>query len=141
MEVVGTGGSDAADRAAEMLDWRCRMLKYQYIGALHDGAIHYGMLKLAVCCLLAVLLSANLAMTQTDSSKPVRARDLGVPFDGTTGAFNAITDVPGVEVGATTLIRGDGPLKVGEGPVRTGVTAVLPRAASPVANLTMKSLF
>jgi L-aminopeptidase/D-esterase-like protein len=103
------------------------MLKYQYIGALHDGAIHYGMLKLAVCCLLAVLLSANLAMTQTDSSKPVRARDLGVPFDGTTGAFNAITDVPGVEVGATTLIRGDGPLKVGEGPVRTGVTAVLPR--------------
>ena len=59
-------------------------------------------------------------------SKP-RARDLGVPFDGTPGAFNAITDVKGVEVGHTTLISGSGKLKVGEGPVRTGVTAVLPR--------------
>jgi D-aminopeptidase len=59
-------------------------------------------------------------------SKP-RARDLGVPFDGTPGALNAITDVKGVEVGHTTLISGDGPLKVGIGPVRTGVTAILPR--------------
>jgi D-aminopeptidase len=60
---------------------------------------------------------------------PVRARDLGVPFEGTPGANNAITDVPGVEVGFTTLISGDGnaPLVVGQGPVRTGVTAVLPR--------------
>jgi L-aminopeptidase/D-esterase-like protein len=58
---------------------------------------------------------------------PPRARDLGVPFDGMPGPLNAITDVPGVQVGATTLIRGDGPLKVGEGPVRTGVTVVLPR--------------
>jgi L-aminopeptidase/D-esterase-like protein len=57
----------------------------------------------------------------------VRARDLGVPFDGAPGALNAITDVPGVEVGATTLIRGEGALKVGEGPVRTGVTVILPR--------------
>jgi len=56
-----------------------------------------------------------------------RARDLGVPFDGTPGPGNAITDVPGVEVGHTTLISGGGPLKVGVGPVRTGVTAVLPR--------------
>src|SRR6266568_6984107 len=60
-------------------------------------------------------------------AKTVRARDLGIPFDGTPGQFNAITDVPGVEVGYTTLIHGDGPLKVGEGPVRTGVTAILPR--------------
>src|SRR5258705_12375603 len=62
--------------------------------------------------------------------KPVakpRARDLGVPFDGTPGPFNAITDVKGVEVGHTTLISGSGALKVGVGPVRTGVTAVLPR--------------
>jgi len=85
------------------------------------------MFKLTLCCAVAVLLSANTAMSQPDSTKPVRARDLGVPFDGTPGAFNAITDVPGVEVGATTLIRGEGPLKVGEGPVRTGVTAILPR--------------
>jgi L-aminopeptidase/D-esterase-like protein len=88
------------------------------------------MFKLTLCCAVAVLLSANIAMTQSDSTKPVRARDLGVPFDGTPGQFNAITDVPGVEVGATTLIHGDGPLKVGEGPVRTGVTVILPRGSN-----------
>ncbi|MBK8706174.1 MAG: P1 family peptidase [Saprospiraceae bacterium] len=56
----------------------------------------------------------------------VRARDLGIPFDGTPGYFNAITDVPGIEVGYTTLISGEGELKVGKGPVRTGVTVILP---------------
>jgi len=56
-----------------------------------------------------------------------RARDYGVPFDGQPGPINAITDVPGVTVGQTTLIRGNGPLVKGEGPVRTGVTAILPR--------------
>jgi D-aminopeptidase len=56
-----------------------------------------------------------------------RARDLGVPFEGTPGPLNAITDVTGVEVGHTTLISGEGALNVGVGPVRTGVTAVLPR--------------
>jgi D-aminopeptidase len=56
-----------------------------------------------------------------------RARDLGVPFEGTPGPWNAITDVAGVEVGYTTLVEGEGPLKVGEGPVRTGVTVILPR--------------
>jgi L-aminopeptidase/D-esterase-like protein len=59
-------------------------------------------------------------------SKP-RARDLGIPFDGTPGAFNSITDVKGVEVGHTTLISGEGNLEVGKGPVRTGVTAIHPR--------------
>ncbi|MFQ5783306.1 MAG: P1 family peptidase [Alphaproteobacteria bacterium] len=71
----------------------------------------------------------------TPSGKP-RARALGVPFDGTPGRNNAITDVAGVEVGYATIIRGDGALVVGEGPVRTGVTAILPRgragAATPV---------
>lgn len=62
-------------------------------------------------------------------SKP-RARDLGVPFDGTPGTYNAITDVKGVEVGHTTLISGEGKLVVGKGPVRTGVTAVRPRGDS-----------
>ena len=57
----------------------------------------------------------------------VRARDLRLPFEGTPGKFNAITDVPGVEVGYTTLISGEGKLEVGKGPVRTGVTAILPR--------------
>jgi L-aminopeptidase/D-esterase-like protein len=56
-----------------------------------------------------------------------RARDLGVPFDGTLGALNAITDVQGVEVGHSTIISGEGKLRVGAGPVRTGVTAVFPR--------------
>ena len=55
-----------------------------------------------------------------------RARDLGIPFEGTTGEFNNITDVEGVEVGYTTLIEGDGELIVGEGPIRTGVTVILP---------------
>jgi D-aminopeptidase len=59
-------------------------------------------------------------------SKP-RARDLGVPFDGATGTYNAITDVKGVEVGHTTLISGEGKLEIGKGPVRTGVTAIHPR--------------
>jgi D-aminopeptidase len=61
-----------------------------------------------------------------------RARDLGIPFDGTPAALNAITDVPGVEVGYTTLISGDGALQVGQGPVRTGVTAILPRGRDGV---------
>ncbi|HZI33998.1 MAG TPA: P1 family peptidase, partial [Candidatus Binatia bacterium] len=59
--------------------------------------------------------------------KAIRARDVGVPFDGTPGPLNAITDVAGVEVGYTTLIRGEGKLVVGDGPVRTGVTAIIPR--------------
>lgn len=61
-----------------------------------------------------------------------RARDLGLRFPGKTGLANAITDIPGVEVGQTTLIRGDGALHVGAGPVRTGVTIVLPRGRSGV---------
>jgi D-aminopeptidase len=65
--------------------------------------------------------------TRVIEGKPVRARDLGIPFEGMPGKFNAITDVPGVEVGYTTLISGEGKLEVGKGPVRTGVTAILPR--------------
>ena len=79
---------------------------------------------LSVFFLLIPLLA--LPVQSAAQGKP-RARDLGVPFDGTPGQYNAITDVKGVEVGHTTLISGSGKLKVGEGPVRTGVTAVLPR--------------
>jgi D-aminopeptidase len=61
---------------------------------------------------------------------PHRARDLKVPFDGTPGQYNAITDVPGVTVGHTTLISGEGKLQRGVGPVRTGVTAIIPRGAA-----------
>jgi D-aminopeptidase len=80
------------------------------------------MLPLVVLAMLSVLADTDL---QTQG-KP-RARELGIPFDGVPGPLNAITDVAGVEVGLTTLISGDGPLKVGSGPVRTGVTAILPR--------------
>ena len=69
----------------------------------------------------------------TPAGKP-RARALGIPFDGRPGPCNAITDVPGVEVGYCTLIRGEaGPLRVGEGPVRTGVTAIVPRGRARAA--------
>ncbi|MFZ0325311.1 MAG: P1 family peptidase [Actinomycetes bacterium] len=61
-----------------------------------------------------------------------RARDLGVPLQGEPGPRNAITDVPGVTVGMVTLIDGEGDLVVGQGPVRTGVTAILPRGADGV---------
>jgi L-aminopeptidase/D-esterase-like protein len=71
-------------------------------------------------------------MTMSGCSAPTalagaRARALGVLFEGTPGRRNAITDVTGVEVGHTTIISGEGRLEVGKGPVRTGVTAVLPR--------------
>jgi len=56
-----------------------------------------------------------------------RGRELGLPFAGLTGPHNAITDVAGVELGQVTLISGEGALKPGNGPVRTGVTAILPR--------------
>ena len=56
-----------------------------------------------------------------------RARDLGIPLDGTPGALNAITDVAGVAVGHETIVRGSGKLEIGKGPVRTGVTAIFPR--------------
>lgn len=60
-----------------------------------------------------------------------RGRDLGLPFPGEPGAWNAITDVPGVEVGFRTRIEGEPPLRPGEGPVRSGVTAILPLGRCP----------
>ena len=74
---------------------------------------------------LLLLPVVVLAMMPATAQKP-RAREAGIPFDGIPGRFNAITDVPGVTVGHTTIISGSGKLKKGEGPVRTGVTAILP---------------
>ncbi len=97
---------------------------------------------MAACCALALCSLAATAQIGTSAgasgsaitapaitpSNPVlRARDLGVPFDGTPGPLNAITDVAGVEVGYKTLVSGEGRLVIGRGPVRTGVTAILPR--------------
>lgn len=79
---------------------------------------------LLVCTIMFAMTNSAVAET------PPRARDLGIPFNGNPGPFNAITDVAGVTVGHVTLISGDGPLVVGKGPVRTGVTAVLPRGKS-----------
>jgi D-aminopeptidase len=92
-----------------------------------------------ICTLLGLLLLLGLELwgrepikspppvTPTTETKQLRARDLGVPFEGTPEKLNSITDVPGVEVGYTTLISGEGKLEVGKGPVRTGVTAIIPR--------------
>jgi L-aminopeptidase/D-esterase-like protein len=89
-------------------------------------------MKSTIAALLAAALLPSIAIAQ--ASRP-RARDLGIAFEGTPGPLNAITDVAGVEVGLTTIVRGEGRLEVGKGPARTGVTAVLPRgkeAADPV---------
>ena len=74
----------------------------------------------------AIIFIGLLSCYQVYSQKP-RARDLGIPFVGTPGAFNAITDVQGVEVGYSTIISGKGENTVGNGPIRTGVTAIFPR--------------
>jgi len=79
--------------------------------------------------LLVALLLVTSSIQAQARPRP-RARDLGVPFDGTPGPLNAITDVAGVTVGHSTIIEGQGKLAVGQGPVRTGVTAVLPRGAT-----------
>ena len=81
--------------------------------------------------LLAAFFFASVAATAQTQTSP-RARDLGVPFEGTPGPLNSITDVPGVEVGYRTLISGEGKLEVGQGPVRTGVTAIFPRGKASV---------
>jgi D-aminopeptidase len=71
----------------------------------------------------------------------IRARDLGLPFDGKPGKFNAITDISGVEIGFTTLIEGKGPVQVGKGPVRTGVTAILPKGKQDTPGLIFAGQF
>jgi D-aminopeptidase len=77
--------------------------------------------------LIAILFGCGVVAAEVEIATGLtRARDLGVPFDGTPGEFNTITDVGGVEVGQTTLVEGEGKLAVGKGPVRTGVTAILP---------------
>ena len=75
---------------------------------------------------LGFLLIATTAIPGTAQTRP-RGRDLGIPFPGQTGPMNAITDVAGVAVGHVTLIEGEGKLVPGKGPIRTGVTAILPR--------------
>ena len=83
----------------------------------------------------AFLVIAISVSASTQAKDNIRARDLGIPFAGITGPLNAITDVTGLEVGQVTVIKGKGTLNVGKGPIRTGVTAILPRgknSTSPV---------
>jgi D-aminopeptidase len=79
-----------------------------------------------ILCFALLSIPCDCSCQQGPPGKP-RARDLGVPFDGTPGKLNAITDVAGILVGHTTLISGEGKLEIRKGPVRTGVTAILPR--------------
>src|SRR5579864_581493 len=82
---------------------------------------------------LTILLVLVGSVTNASAQSAQRARDLGIPFEGTPGLLNSITDVTGVEVGYRTLISGEGKLRVGVGPVRTGVTAIFPRGKAVVA--------
>jgi len=91
------------------------------------------MIKLSIsllCVIMLVMTTGTRDALGVETQANPRARDLGIPFDGIPGPFNAITDVYGVTVGQQTLISGEGKLIVGEGPVRTGVTAILPRGKS-----------
>ncbi len=88
----------------------------------------------SLALLLCLLSAAALVSAQENPPAKPRARDLGVPFDSTPGPLNAITDVPGVTVGHTRLISGEGKLEVGKGAVRTGVTAVLPRGKDSMSS-------
>lgn len=78
---------------------------------------------------ITIIICALFISTLIYSQKP-RARDLGIPFVGKPGKFNAITDVKGVEVGYSTIISGKGKNILGKGPIRTGVTAIFPRGKS-----------
>lgn len=90
-------------------------------------------MKLIITFFLSITLTiSNFNITHSlfnnfNKNKKIRARDIGIPLDGITGKYNSITDIDGIEVGHVTIIKGKGNLKVGDGPIRTGVTAILPR--------------
>src|SRR5262250_737179 len=92
------------------------------------------LLSRCIATLLVIPAAAFSSFAQQETHAKPRARDLGVPFEGTPGPLNAITDVAGVTVGHRTLISGEGKLEIGKGPGRTGVTAVLPRGSDSMMN-------
>ena len=102
----------------------------RYTSADHQSTtamMRFGPFPFMNARLFSLIFALFLASAPAFAQAKPRARDLGVPFYGNPGPNNAITDVKGVEVGHTTLISGNGKLKVGEGPIRTGVTAIHPR--------------
>lgn len=105
----------------------------RHLKVTHRSRTRARIWALPISILLPMLVCASVhaaAANATAQDTQPRARDLGVPFHGSPGTYNAITDVPGVEVGQTTLISGNGKLVVGRGPVRTGVTVILPTGKS-----------
>jgi D-aminopeptidase len=82
---------------------------------------------------ISLLMAGVFVATSAAAADGQRARDIGIPLEGKPGTLNAITDVAGIEVGQVTLISGEGKLKRGEGPVRTGVTAIVPRGKNSIA--------
>ena len=93
-----------------------------------------------------LLLSLGTLLAREPQSPPpqkaqLRARAVGIPFQGKPGPLNAITDVAGVLVGYTTLIEGEGKLEVGKGPVRTGVTAIIPRGGDSLNDAVYAGVF
>ena len=91
--------------------------------------------RLTMSPLLAAAFGLLITVPCLAQNRRERARDLRIPLDGTPGVLNAITDVPGVEVGHATLIRGSGKLRVGVGPIRTGVTAIFPRGTRDLSHV------
>jgi L-aminopeptidase/D-esterase-like protein len=98
--------------------------------AVSASGCRFGMLALLASIPALVFSTSGVA-----ADAPPRARGLGVPFEGVPGPNNAITDVAGVEVGQITHVSGEGPLKIGTGPIRTGVTVVLPRGRASSASV------
>ena len=84
---------------------------------------HFRCQPVTILTFLTLILACHTVL----ADKTIRARNLGIPFEGQPGPLNAITDVAGVEVGHVTLLEGEGQLQVGSGPIRTGVTAIHPR--------------
>src|SRR5205814_2445397 len=105
------------------------------------NAISTRLIALALLLFLPLLHAREPQTSPPPVSQSIRARALGIPFDGTPGALNSITDVAGVEVGYTTLISGEGKLEVGKGPVRTGVTAIIPRGRNSLNDPVYAGLF
>ena len=98
-----------------------------HVASRHEHDLTRALIAFAFSLFLPPAPRPRAADISAAPPQTIRARALGIPFDGTPGTLNAITDVAGVEVGYTTLISGEGKLEVGKGPVRTGVTAIIPR--------------
>ena len=83
--------------------------------------------KLFLGLIYITILILSIFNIEIYAQDKIRARDLGIPFNGNPGKYNSITDIDGILVGHETIIEGEGNLIIGKGPIRTGVTSILPR--------------